>query len=77
MSKEYRARALTVIHASFSGGMVFGMLATPQLVLACGWPGALKGFTLLGLAWAVSSQYMPVSVPHRSIRKLSSASTSH
>ena len=42
------------MHASFSLGTVFGMLATPQLVLAFGWPGALQGFTLLGLAWVVS-----------------------
>ncbi len=57
--EEYRARALTLIHSSFSLGTVFGMLATPQLVLAFGWPGALMGFTLLGLAWAVSC--MPMS----------------
>ncbi len=54
VSEEYRARALTVIHASFSLGMVFGMLATPVLVVHFAWPGALMGFTLLGLAWAVS-----------------------
>ena len=52
--EEYRGRALTVIHASFSLGMVFGMLATPLLVVHFGWPGALMGLTLLGLAWAVS-----------------------
>lgn len=57
--EEYRARALTLIHASFSVGTVFGMLATPQLVLAFGWPGALKGFTLLGLAWVVSCPDLP------------------
>ena len=42
-----------MIHASFSLGMVFGMLATPVLVVHFAWPGALMGFTLLGLAWAV------------------------
>ena len=59
--EEYRARALTLIHSSFSLGTVFGMLATPQLVLAFGWPGALMGFTLLGLAWAVSCPDLPMS----------------
>ena len=54
VSEEYRGRALTVIHASFSLGMVFGMLATPVLVVHFGWPGALTGLTVLGLAWAVS-----------------------
>ncbi len=58
--EEYRARALTLIHSSFSLGTVFGMLATPQLVLAFGWPGALMGFTLLGLAWAVSCPNLPI-----------------
>ncbi|CAL5229146.1 g12420 [Coccomyxa viridis] len=57
VSEEYRARALTVIHASFSLGMVFGMLATPVLVVHFAWPGALMGFTLLGLAWAAFGQF--------------------
>ena len=54
MPEDYRARALTLVHATFSLGTVVGMLVTPQLVAPFGWPGALKGFTLLGLAWVVS-----------------------
>ena len=53
MPEDYRARALTLVHATFSLGTVVGMLVTPQLVAPFGWPGALKGFTLLGLAWVV------------------------
>ena len=58
--EDYRARALTLIHATFSLGTVVGMLVTPQLVAPFGWPGALKGFTLLGLAWMVSSCPRPL-----------------
>ena len=63
MPEDYRARALTLVHATFSLGTVVGMLVTPQLVAPFGWPGALKGFTLLGLAWVVSS--CPCSLPVR------------
>ena len=52
--EEFRGRAMTRIHASYSLGTVLGLAATPLLVTRMGWPAALQAFAAGGLAWVVS-----------------------
>jgi predicted MFS family arabinose efflux permease len=51
--EAYRARALTVIFATFSLGTVAGLLLTPLLAACWGWPSAFSFFAALGLAWGL------------------------
>lgn len=82
LPQEFRGRALSLIYAASSLGVVAGLLCFPAIVAPLGWPAALVAFAAAGLFWVVfgaltlprerKSSIHPVAVvdakPHKSKR---------
>ena len=55
--QQYRARALSLVYAAFSLGMVAGLICFPAFAAPFGWPTALVAFAAVGIGWGVRNHH--------------------